>query len=109
MNEVIEQNSAATKAIEFANQNVDQVIGKSVSERCESGFQFVAIDVSRIVGIEGTKAILPVGDILPQSPEILEADGSAVFLVKHTCEMGQFQLNQIVHEILICTGIAYRS
>lgn len=84
LDEVIEENRSASVAIEFSQQNANQVVGQSVAESRESIFQFVSIDVAGVVGVERTEAVLPVGHVLPEGAEVLEADRSAVLLVEHS-------------------------
>lgn len=83
LDEVVEQNRAATVAIELAQQQADQIVGQPIAERRQRGLQLRLVDVARVVGVERPEAVLPVGHVLPQGAKVREADGAAVLLVEH--------------------------
>lgn len=83
LNEVVEQYRAATEAIEFAQQQADQMVRQTISESGQRRFQLRLIDVAGIVRIERAETVLPVGDVLPQGAKVLEANSAAILLVEH--------------------------
>lgn len=83
LNEIIKQYRSAAKPIEFAQQQTDQIVGQPIAKCGQGGLQLVLIDVAGIVRIERPEAILPIGHVLPQSAEVLEADRAAVLLIEH--------------------------
>lgn len=52
LDEVIEENGAFAKPIKFSQHGLDEGITKSVAESCKSSFQFIAVNIPRVVTIK---------------------------------------------------------
>jgi hypothetical protein len=63
LDEVIEENCSLPDTIEFSHQHLNQPIRQSITKTCQSRFQFVFVDRSRIVGIKAPETVLPVGNV----------------------------------------------
>lgn len=67
LDEVVEQNGALSDAIEFADQHFYEPVWESIAERSQSRLKLVLVNGSRAVGVETTKAILPIRDVSKMS------------------------------------------
>lgn len=63
LNEVVEQNSSLSDAIELADKHLNQPIAETVSKRDQRRLEFVLIDATRVVRVEAAETVLPVGDV----------------------------------------------
>lgn len=84
LNKIIKVYRSPTHTIVLPQDRTDYRIGQTVAKTDKCIFQLVLIDVAAAVAIKRSEAILPVGDILPESAKFLETNCAAVFLVEHT-------------------------
>jgi len=87
---VIEVDGAFSISVKFPHQHGDNGVRQSVAKSDESLSQLLLVDVARVVSVERAEAVLPVGDVLPESPKLLETDRATVLPVKHPCKSDFF-------------------
>lgn len=62
----------------------DQTRKEHLTKRCESLFQFISVNVSRVISVKAAEGVLPVCHILPQGSKLLKVYGATVVSVKHS-------------------------
>ena len=95
LNEVVEVNGSISNTVEFAEKHVMGSVVETVTERGQRCFEFLSVDVSRVVPVEAAEAALPVRHVFPEGAEILERYGASILTVKHTWH-GQSLLTHLI-------------
>lgn len=84
LNKVIKQDGPSPEPVKLAQQSVHSLRTQPIAKRCQSLCQLVLVDVTGIVSVKGTKAVLPVSNVFPQRSKIFKTYSALVLFVKHT-------------------------
>ena len=106
LDEVIKGNSPTTRSVKLSDQHIIEPVRQPVTKACqgcrerEGGrgresywgshkvahtcLQLLLVNGTRVIFVIAAKCSLPVVDVLPESPELLEVDGTISVSVKHS-------------------------
>lgn len=105
LNEIIECDMAFGFAIIASHQDSIELVRETIAESGESLFQFIEINVARIIAIERAKTIEPVGDVTPEIAKLLKIDGPRMVTIKHADHETHLRRGISLHLLAIGMGL----